>query len=42
MQTKKSLSEYVNEHRVVILVTAIDAAVGAILGAIAFYRHWLG
>lgn len=37
MQTKKSLAEYVKEHRVVIVVTAIAAAVGAILGAIAFY-----
>ena len=30
MQTKKSLAEYVKEHRVVIVVTAIAAAVGAI------------
>ena len=42
MQEKKSLAEYVKEHRVVILVTAIAAVVGAVLGAIAFYRHWLG
>lgn len=42
MQEKESLAEHVKEHRVVIVVTAIAAVVGAIFGAIAFYRHWLG
>ena len=42
MQDMKQLAEYVKEHPVVIVATALGAVVGAVLGAIAFYRHWLG
>ena len=42
MKEKKQLAECVKKHWVVIVVTAVAAAVGAVLGAIAFYRHWLG
>ena len=42
MQEMKQLAEYVKEYPIVIVTTALGAVVGAVLGAIAFYRHWLG
>ena len=42
MQDMKQLADYMTEHPIVIVVTAVAAVVGAVLGAIAFYRHWLG
>lgn len=42
MQDMKQLADYVKEHPIIIVATALGAVVGAVLGAIAFYRHWLG
>ena len=42
MQEKKELATYMREHRIVIVATAFGAVIGAVLGAIAFYRSWLG
>lgn len=42
MKEMKQLADYMKEHPTVIVVTAVAAVVGAVLGAIAFYRHWLG
>lgn len=42
MQDMKQMADYMKEHPIVIVVTAVAAVVGAVLGAIAFYRHWLG
>lgn len=42
MQEMKQLAEYVKEPPIVIVATALGAVVGAVLGAIAFYRGWLG
>ena len=42
MHDMKQLVDYMKEHPIVIVVTAVAAVVGAVLGAIAFYRHWLG
>lgn len=42
MQEMKQLATYIKEHPIVIVATALGAVIGAVLGAIAFYRHWLG
>lgn len=42
MQEMKELVTYMKEHRIAIVTTALGAVVGAVLGAIAFYRGWLG
>ena len=42
MQEMKELATYMKEHRIAIVTTALGAVFGAVLGAIAFYRGWLG
>ncbi len=42
MDDLKELGELMKEHPIIIVVTLAAMAVGAILGAVAFYQGWLG
>ncbi len=42
MDDLKELGKLMKEHLVIIVVTLAAMAVGAILGAVAFYQRWLG
>ena len=42
MNDLKELGKLMKEHSVMIVITLAAMAVGAILGAVAFYQGWLG
>lgn len=42
MNDLKELGKLLKEHPVMIIVILAAMAVGAILGAVAFYQGWLG
>lgn len=42
MDDLKELGKLMKEHPIIIVVTLAAMAVGAILGAVAFYQGWLG
>jgi len=42
MKDLKELGKLLKEHPVIIIATLSAMAVGAVLGAIAFYQGWLG
>lgn len=42
MNDLRELGKLMKEHPVIIVVTLVAMAAGAILGAVAFYRGWLG
>lgn len=42
MNDLKELGKLMKENPVIIVVTLVAMAVGAIFGAVAFYQGWLG
>ena len=42
MDDLKELGKLMKEHPIIIVVTLAAMAIGAILGAVAFYQGWLG
>lgn len=42
MNDLKELGRLMKEHSIIIVVTLVAMAVGAIFGAVAFYQGWLG
>ena len=42
MGNLRELGKLMKEHPIIIVVTFAAMAVGAILGAVAFYQGWLG
>ena len=42
MDDLRELGKLMKEHPIIIVVTLVAMAVGAIFGAVSFYQGWLG